>query len=73
MYEKAIIELLKATSVEHWNDIRSTFINKLTGRELCKIDSSGLIVEILGADPIPQPWHQRIDDSDISSPEKQKQ
>lgn len=48
----AIERLKTAKSVEHWNEIRSRLKDSLTTQELLTIDSGGLIVEVLGKDPI---------------------
>lgn len=47
---EAIQELSRAKSVQHWNLIRSTVVDKLSRKDMADIDSSGLIVQVLGAD-----------------------
>jgi hypothetical protein len=47
-YEKAIELLKTAKNVTQWNELRESIKNTLTQSELCQIDSSGLIVEVLG-------------------------
>lgn len=49
-YENAVTMLRTAKTVEQWNTIRSQVKDTLTAKELNKIDSSGLIVEVLGKD-----------------------
>jgi hypothetical protein len=47
-YEKAIELLKTAKNVTQWNELRESIKSTLTQSELCQIDSSGLIVEVLG-------------------------
>lgn len=47
-YEKAIELLKTAKNVTQWNELRESIKFTLTQSELCQIDSSGLIVEVLG-------------------------
>ena len=49
-YESAVAALKEATNIEQWNAIRSRVARTLSAQQLAKIDSSGLIVEVLGAD-----------------------
>lgn len=50
LLQNAIIELSKSTSVDEWNQIRSTYVKKLNKQELYEIDGKGLIVKTLGVD-----------------------
>ena len=47
---EAIRSLKLAKDVTDWNIIRETFVSILSTQELAIIDSSGLIVEVLGKD-----------------------
>lgn len=49
-YESAVNLLRSAKNVTQWNEIRSWVKVDLTTEEMSKIDGSGLIVEVLGAD-----------------------
>lgn len=49
-YFQALKALENAKSVKEWNDIRSYWTEVLTQGELALIDSSGLIVKLLGKD-----------------------
>lgn len=49
-YNTAISKLQQVQSVEEWNEIRNEYKRLLEPKELIFIDSSGLIVEILGPD-----------------------
>jgi hypothetical protein len=44
-------QLKTATTIEEWNSIRSKASLRLSKEELCEIDMSGLIIEVLGSDP----------------------
>ena len=49
-YETAVAKLRTATTVEQWNDLRDEVKDTLSTSDLYKVDASGLIVEVLGAD-----------------------
>ena len=49
-YDQAVAELRTAKDVKQWNTIRAKWVAQLTQTELNKIDSSGLITEVLGQD-----------------------
>lgn len=49
-YENAVNQLKTAKTVAQWNQIREDVKDTLTDVELNKIDSSGLITEVLGRD-----------------------
>ena len=48
--EEAIEKLKQAKNVKEWNTIRDSIKDKITMEELTNIDSSGLIVQVLGKD-----------------------
>lgn len=49
-YESAINLLMTATNVSKWNELRAFVKPTLKIEEMNKIDSSGLIVQVLGPD-----------------------
>ena len=56
--EQAIAELKTAKDVQEWNQIRAKWTQLLKPTELCAIDASGLIVEVLGPDPFSNPDYE---------------
>ena len=61
-YEQAVMKLSQAKTVQEWNQIREGVKDTLSPSELCRIDSQGLIVQILGQDPIPYRTQYNIRD-----------
>jgi hypothetical protein len=49
-FTEALTELKTAKSVDQWNEIRYRWVDILGREELAEIDSSGLIVQVLGRD-----------------------
>jgi hypothetical protein len=49
-FTEALTELKTAKSVTQWNEIRERWVDILEREELAEIDSSGLIVQVLGRD-----------------------
>jgi hypothetical protein len=49
-FTEALTELKTAKSVDQWNEIRYRWVDILEREELAEIDSSGLIVQVLGRD-----------------------
>lgn len=49
-FETAVATLITAKTVEQWNELRDSVKHTVSVSELNKIDSGGLIVEVLGAD-----------------------
>ena len=49
-FTEALTELKTAKSVDQWNEIRYRWVDVLDREQLAEIDSSGLIVQVLGRD-----------------------
>lgn len=49
-FENAVALLKQVKTVKEWNEVRASIKDTLTIAELYRIDSSGLITEVLGAD-----------------------
>jgi len=48
--KQAIEELKTVKSVKEWNNVRAKYLSLLSREEIARIDSEGLIVEVLGKD-----------------------
>lgn len=48
-FTNCVLELLRATTIAEWNAIRKPYVDVLTRDEMATIDSSGLVVEVLGS------------------------
>lgn len=49
-FENAVALLKQVKTVKEWNEVRDSIKDTLTVEELFKVDSSGLITEVLGED-----------------------
>lgn len=49
-YDQAVEKLKGAKSVSHWNEIREELKSLVSTSDITRIDTSGLIVKVLGPD-----------------------
>ena len=54
-YNEAVKQLKTVTSVGEWNYIRDGLKQRMTMKDIVRLDQSGLIVEVLGPDKVRQP------------------
>ena len=48
-FTNCVNELVRAKTIDEWNAIRKPYVDVLERNEMALIDSSGLVVEVLGS------------------------